>query len=205
MTDARETQITLEQWGQGTPQANVTQTALEQWSSAVAAPVQAAVTQVALQQWASVPPVQVGGCSLYGVGIYGRAKYGGCNYVDCASAWALNVAFNAALLDVPTAILLEGALPLRFTLTGDVRTGTVYLDGALALRLGFVGKLNLDQVMGGSLDVDTVILKPADLNFYTGPFWAPDEPCPDPWALSEVCPSPPWTPSEACPSPWGKN
>jgi hypothetical protein len=205
MTDARSTQEALEQWAQGTPNAQATQTALEQWSSAVAAPVQAVITQVALQQWAVVPPVQVGGCSLFGVGTYGRVKFGGCNYVDCGASWLLNVAFNSANLDVPTAVFLQGALPLHFTLTGDVTTGSVYLEGSLALRLGLIGKLNLQESMTGSLNVDAVILQPADLNFYTGPFWALDAPCSDPWASSEACPSPPWTPSEVCPSPWEKN
>jgi hypothetical protein len=205
MTDARSTQEALEQWAQGTPRAQATQIAVEQWSSAQAAPVIAAVTQVALQQWAVVPPVQVGGCSLYGVGIYGRAKYGGCNYVDCGASWLLNIAFNSANIDVPTAVFLQGALPLHFTLTGDVRTGSVYLGGSLALRLGLIGKLNLQESMAGSLNVDAVILQPADLNFYTGSFWAPDAPCSDPWALSDPCPPSPWTPSDPCPSPWEKD
>lgn len=54
MTDARTSQVGLEQWSQGTPVARVTQAAIEEWAVlAVANPV-GVVTQVSVEQWAAV-------------------------------------------------------------------------------------------------------------------------------------------------------
>jgi len=52
MTDARTTQIALEQWGQGAPAAQVTQIAMEQW--VVPPPPSVQLTMIALEMWASV-------------------------------------------------------------------------------------------------------------------------------------------------------
>jgi hypothetical protein len=59
MTDARVTQTSVEEWGQGAPRAQVTQTALEVWGAISAVSRAALVTQLAVEQWASVPPPPV--------------------------------------------------------------------------------------------------------------------------------------------------
>lgn len=51
MTDARNTQIALEQWGGGDPAGRLTQVAVEQWAATTAGTVQALATQVALEMW----------------------------------------------------------------------------------------------------------------------------------------------------------
>lgn len=50
------TQAGVEQWGQGAPAAQVTQTALEVWGGITAGPRSALVTQIAVEQWAVPPP-----------------------------------------------------------------------------------------------------------------------------------------------------
>lgn len=56
MTDARTTQIAIEQWGNGNPAAQLTQVAIEQWASSNSGSVRAVLTQVALEQWAKQAP-----------------------------------------------------------------------------------------------------------------------------------------------------
>lgn len=54
MTDVRLTQEALEQWAQGTPQAQLTQMAIEHWAAVGTTPPQVVMTQMALEQWAAV-------------------------------------------------------------------------------------------------------------------------------------------------------
>jgi hypothetical protein len=48
------TQIALEQWSQGAPEAQLTQVAIEEWATLAVANPLAVVTQVSLEQWAVV-------------------------------------------------------------------------------------------------------------------------------------------------------
>jgi len=52
VTDARTTQVAVEEWGQGAPVARVTQAALEVWGA-----VTAVVSQIAIEEWAVAPVV----------------------------------------------------------------------------------------------------------------------------------------------------
>ena len=52
--DAQLTQAALEQWGRGTPNAQATQVALEMWGPGGATTPRAVMTQITLEQWASV-------------------------------------------------------------------------------------------------------------------------------------------------------
>jgi len=55
MTDARVTQRSLEEWAQGTPAAQITQTAAEVWGGVSAASRSAILTQISVEEWARVP------------------------------------------------------------------------------------------------------------------------------------------------------
>jgi len=56
VTDARATQVAVEEWGATNPPARITQVAIEEWAS-VAVMALAQVTQVAIEEWASVSTV----------------------------------------------------------------------------------------------------------------------------------------------------
>ena len=56
MTDARTTQIAIEEWGDGNPKAQATQIAVEMWAPGGSTTPQAIVTQIALEQWALQAP-----------------------------------------------------------------------------------------------------------------------------------------------------
>jgi hypothetical protein len=53
MTDARNTQIALEQWSDGNPHGLATQIALEHWASSTFGNPQGLMTQIALEHWAN--------------------------------------------------------------------------------------------------------------------------------------------------------
>lgn len=59
MTDARTTQVAVEQWGDGSPSARVTQVAIEQWATVASGPSRAVLTQVGLEQWANATVTSV--------------------------------------------------------------------------------------------------------------------------------------------------
>jgi hypothetical protein len=57
VTNAVDTQVTLEHWLTTNPDAQVTQVALEHWATVTGTGVQAIATQIALEHWASVANV----------------------------------------------------------------------------------------------------------------------------------------------------
>jgi hypothetical protein len=57
VTDARTTQVAVEEWGQGAPVARVTQAALEVWGAVTAGTVTAVVSQIAIEEWTVAPVV----------------------------------------------------------------------------------------------------------------------------------------------------
>jgi hypothetical protein len=69
MTDARATQVALEEWAPGTPGVQATQAALEQWAAVGTAPSTVVVTLVAIEQWATllIAGVPTGPILLVGV------------------------------------------------------------------------------------------------------------------------------------------
>jgi hypothetical protein len=69
VTDARATQVALEQWAQGTAQARATQVALEQWASVAIATGTAYAMPAAAGMYGLFS-------SLYGMGFYGSGTYG---------------------------------------------------------------------------------------------------------------------------------
>ncbi len=61
MTDVRLTQEAVEMWAQGVPAMQLTQIAVEEWTTVSSITTQATVTQVGVEMWASVAVASAGG------------------------------------------------------------------------------------------------------------------------------------------------
>jgi hypothetical protein len=119
VTDARATQVALEQWAQGTPQAQVTQVALEQWARSppgTIAVTQASleewvqpqpalqVTQAAIEEWGSVAVVTPPTGGFVGFNPSARTVFSAANSIFLTKVTAQqNGLVNAVLIDVPQA------------------------------------------------------------------------------------------------------
>jgi hypothetical protein len=215
MTDARATQVTIEEWAQGTPQASVTQIAVEQWSSVQAAPVQAAVTQIALEQWAVVrAPIELagnlGGVSSYGKLAYGLKLYSRVRAFEPILSAALTVSIGRAFSgDLAPIVLFGSSLGIVAGVSGDfVPTISFNADLGVFRLQNFVGDLAPQIGLGAALSVDlwftalagglTPNIALAASNLISGPLWTAS-PCPaPPWASSDPCPPSLWTPTDPC-------
>jgi hypothetical protein len=205
VTDARATQVSLEEFASTTAPAQITQVSVEQWATTATVSGQAIVTTVALEQWvpAAKPPIELAG-NLGGVSQYGRLKYGLKHYsrID-----AFAPIFAADLTLAPVVNLAGGLVPtIVLAADLDVHVNLIDLAGGIAPQIALEGALSLlvplDSLLG-SFGFDVVY---GVSDFISGPLWADTEPCPPPlWGQSEPCPPPVWMrtpPSE--PVVWGK-
>lgn len=67
MTDARTTQIGVEQFATGNPAVQATQLSVEHWASVATGTVQALLTSITVEQWASVAQISAGGGRAFAV------------------------------------------------------------------------------------------------------------------------------------------